>query len=76
MKIVFGATLAFTRTPKWRRHNFYVRQVEGISRLSKSAETNGFTCGEDMLEYPLESWCKAYFYIVCKNPLVENNVTE
>ncbi|KAH0649281.1 hypothetical protein KY285_034529 [Solanum tuberosum] len=32
--------------------------------------------GENLLEYPPKSWCRAYFDIVCKNPRVENNIIE
>ncbi|XP_049372490.1 uncharacterized protein LOC125837399 [Solanum verrucosum] len=32
--------------------------------------------GEDLLEYPPKSWCRAYFDTVCKHPAVENNINE
>ncbi|KAH0752025.1 hypothetical protein KY285_005173 [Solanum tuberosum] len=32
--------------------------------------------GEDLLEYPPKSWCRAYFDSMCKNSAVENNITE
>lgn len=29
-----------------------------------------------LLKYPPQSWCRAYFDTVCKNPSVDNNFTE
>lgn len=31
---------------------------------------------EEDFQDPPKSWCRAYFDIVCKNPTVENNMTE
>ncbi|XP_019252809.1 PREDICTED: uncharacterized protein LOC109231615 [Nicotiana attenuata] len=31
---------------------------------------------EDLLRYPPQSWCRAYFDTVCKNQQVDNNLTE
>ncbi|KAK6788651.1 hypothetical protein RDI58_012449 [Solanum bulbocastanum] len=34
-KLIFGAASTFTRTPKWRRHNLYVRHAKGITGCNK-----------------------------------------
>lgn len=34
------------------------------------------TAAEDLLKYPPNAWCRAYFDTVCKNYKVVNNFTE
>nr|XP_033517044.1 uncharacterized protein LOC117281304 [Nicotiana tomentosiformis] len=57
----------------WCAWSTYEEEFE--DQLKKLGELDE-EAAKDLLKYPPQAWCKAYFDTKCKNEMVDNNVTE
>ncbi|XP_070030188.1 uncharacterized protein LOC107801802 [Nicotiana tabacum] len=47
-----------------------------LKKMGELCEDEDASFAKDLLHYPPQSWCRAYFDTQCKNMMVDNNFTE
>ncbi|XP_009589123.1 uncharacterized protein [Nicotiana tomentosiformis] len=47
-----------------------------LKKMGELCEDDDASAAKDLLHYPPQSWCRAYFDTQCKNIMVDNNFTE